>query len=117
MFHTTRQEPHLLRDVLHTAVSAQYSHVLSVVKPAGGRILLGTQLRRGAYKDHIAGWVSCEADSGAEISMWMLIREHSWEGSRNGQREKLSCIAVPTTAIAKIMSTLAPSWPFRVALS
>lgn len=70
-----------------------------------------------SYKDHITGWVSSEADSRTEISMWVLIRERSWEGSRNGQREKLSCTAVLTTAIAKILSTLAPSWPFRVALS
>lgn len=42
----------------------------------------------------------------------MFIRERSWEGRRDGQREKLSCVTVLRTA--KPQSTLDPEGPLEL---
>jgi len=49
---------------------------------------------------------------GQRLASRLFIREHSWKGSRHGQREKLSCVVAPRTVKPQGMLDL--GGPFRI---
>lgn len=71
-----------------------------------------TQQQKNKYNISVAAWVSCEADSGMEISIqemdWVkLLALTAWWEERNkiDQREKLACTIVPVMALVDFIKS------------